>query len=251
MRTRLALAAGTFAAFMMAAAPAFAQKQGGTLQHLPSRQPAQRLDPRGSDDLGQPAVHGGVQQSRDVRSQGEGQQPRPDRARPGRELVVERRQDQAHLQAAPGREVARRQAVHRHRREVHLGRADGQGRREARHHPQEPAQGLVHQPQGRDDQRRQRGDLRPRPAAALVPVDARRRLFAGLFLPRAAAATCAPSRSAPARSRSSSSSATNRSSWCAIPTTGRRAGPISTPSTGRSCPTAARACWASSPASST
>ena len=65
------------------------------------------------------------------------------------------------------------------------------------------------------------------------------------------AATCAPSRSAPARSRWRSSSATNRSSWCAIPTTGRRAGPTSTPSTGRSCPTAARACWASPPASST
>ena len=40
-------------------------------------------------------------------------------------------QDQAHLQAAPGREVARRQAVHGQGREVHLGHADRQGRREA------------------------------------------------------------------------------------------------------------------------
>src|SRR5258707_1742934 len=32
MRLRVAFAAGTFAAFMLAAAPAFAQKQGGTLK---------------------------------------------------------------------------------------------------------------------------------------------------------------------------------------------------------------------------
>src|SRR3979409_2686964 len=32
MRTRMALVAGTFVAFVMAAAPSFAQKQGGTLK---------------------------------------------------------------------------------------------------------------------------------------------------------------------------------------------------------------------------
>src|SRR5260370_4039763 len=32
MRTRLAVAAGTFVAFMMATAPSYAQKQGGTLK---------------------------------------------------------------------------------------------------------------------------------------------------------------------------------------------------------------------------
>ena len=101
----------------------------------------------------------------------------------------------------------------------------GHARREDGDPPQEPAQALVLQPQGGEDQRRLRGDLRARPAAAVVPGDARRRLLAGLFLPRARARACAPSRSAPARSRWSSSSATNRSSWSRTRTTGRRASP--------------------------
>ena len=74
--------------------------------HLPSRQSAERLDPRGIHHLGEPAVHGGVQQPRRVRSEREGEQPRPHRARPGRELVLQPDQHAAHLQAAPGREVA-------------------------------------------------------------------------------------------------------------------------------------------------
>ena len=45
--------------------------------------------------------------------------------------------------------------------------------------------------------------------------------------------TCAPIRSAPGPSSSSSSSAASRSSSCAIPTTGRRASPTSTASSGR------------------
>ena len=47
------------------------------------------------------------------------------------------------------------------------------------------------------------------------------------------------------------SSATRSCAWCAIPTTGRRASPISTASTSRSSTTARRGCWPSSPASST
>src|SRR6266545_46829 len=79
--------------------------------------------------------------------------------------------------------MARRQAVLGQGREVHLGRADRQGRREVRPHPQEPAQGLVQQSQGRHRRVRHRGDLRAGTAAALVPVDAGRRLLAGLRLP--------------------------------------------------------------------
>ena len=65
---------------------------------------------------------------------------------------------------------------------MHLRRTDGR-RGQVGDHPQEPAQDLVHQPEGRHDQRRQRSDLRLGPTAAVVPVDPRRGLFAGLFLP--------------------------------------------------------------------
>src|SRR6516164_8769782 len=63
--------------------------------------------------------------------------------------------------------------------------------------------------------------------------------------------TCAPSRSAPAPSSSSSTSATRGSSLCAIPTTGRKDAPISTPSRSALYPAARPAFSASSPASST
>ena len=90
-----------------------------------------------------------------------------------------------------------------------------------------------------------------RPAAALVPDHARGRLFAGLFLPRAGPRHALQAdRHRPVQGRRVQAQR-DRSSWSRIPTTGRRAGPISTPSTGRSCPTAARACWASAPASTT
>ena len=49
---------------------------------------------------------------------------------------------------------------------------------------QEPAPVLVLQPQGGDDQRRLRGHLPSRPAAALAAHHARRRHVAGLSLPR-------------------------------------------------------------------
>ena len=70
----------------------------------------------------------------------------------------------ADLQAARRREVARRQAVHRRGREVHLRHADGQV---AEQLPQESAQGLVLQRRGRDRQRRLQATFhlkRPQPA---------------------------------------------------------------------------------------
>ena len=72
----------------------------------------------------------------------------------------------------------------------------------------QPAQDLVSEPRKGHDQRRLRGHLSPEAAAAGVPVAARRGLVAGLSLPRAGQATCAPGRSAPARSNSSSSART-------------------------------------------
>ena len=90
-----------------------------------------------------------------------------------------------------------------------------------------------------------RGDHHERPARGRVPSDrpaavaagdAGRRVLAGLSVPRERRHRCAPIRSAPARSSSSSSSRTNRSGWSAIPTTGSRAGRISTASSSRIIP---------------
>ena len=147
----------------------------------PSRQPAQRLDPRGGDDLDRHALHVGLQQPGGVRSPVQAERARPHRARPRDRMGVERRRHQAHLQAARRREVARRQALHQRRREMHLGHAD-RARIEA---AQEPAQVVVVQPQGGDGERRPRGHLPSRPAAALGADHAGRRLLAGLSLPRA------------------------------------------------------------------
>ena len=74
---------------------------------------------------------------------------------------------QAHVQAAPGRQMARRQAVHRQGRAVHLAQADRQGRRRASAATR--ARIWWNNLQGGDDQRRFRGDLRARQAAAVVP----------------------------------------------------------------------------------
>ena len=58
------------------------------------------------------------------------------------QLGLEQGRHAADLQAAPGREMARRQAVHRQGREMHLRPAAGQGAGQV---PQESAQGLVRQ----------------------------------------------------------------------------------------------------------
>jgi hypothetical protein len=55
-------------AVMASAAPTAAQKPGGTAALLHLGQPAERLHPRGGDDLDRVPVHAGVQQFSDVRS---------------------------------------------------------------------------------------------------------------------------------------------------------------------------------------
>ena len=113
--------------------------------------------------------------------QQEAQLARHHRARSGGKLGLGRGQDQAHIQAAPGRQMARRQAVHRQGRAVHLEQADGQGHRRL---PQEPARHLVAQPEGSHGQRRLRGDVHSQSTATLVLVAVRFGLHAGLPLPR-------------------------------------------------------------------
>ena len=103
-----------------------------------------------------------------------------DPARTGDQLDLERRQEGTDLQAARGREMARRQAVHGCRREMHIRHA---ARQVAEQIPQEPAQGLVLQPRRRHDRRRHAGDLPPEPSAARDACDARVRLFADLSVP--------------------------------------------------------------------
>src|SRR6476660_1438376 len=107
---------------------------------LPPRQPAERLDPRRGHDLDRHALHGRVQQPGALRPGEEAEQRCDYRARPRRKLVVGRYAHQAHLQAAPGGEVARRQALHGEGRAVHLEPAHRQGPRRV---PQEPAPGVV------------------------------------------------------------------------------------------------------------
>ena len=228
--------------------PAVAQKQGGTLRmYLWDNPPSASIHEEATVSTVMPfmAVFNNLvlyDQHKKLNTHGH------DPARARHQLGVGRRQDQAHLQAARGREMARRQAVHGQGRRVHPGQAAGQGRRQL---PQEPAQDLVAQPEGGDGQRRPRGDLPSRPAAALVPVAVRHRLHPGLSLPRVGGRHAHQAdRHRPLQVRRVQEQRV-RSSSCATPTTGARAIPTSTPSTGASSPTARRACSPSSPASST
>jgi hypothetical protein len=91
---------------------------------LSSRQPGQHVDPRGSDQLGVDSDDGGIQQPRALRSARGAKPPRYDPARSRRELVVERGWHAAHVQTARGRQMARRKAVHRRGRQMHLGPVD-------------------------------------------------------------------------------------------------------------------------------
>ena len=124
--------------------------------------------------------------------QGPAEQPRRHRARPRHQMDLERGRQDADLRPARGREVARRQAVHRGRRQMHLRAAGRHGEGELQ--GQLP-QGLVRQRRERDDQRRFRGGRSPQDAAARAAGPARLRLHAGLSLP------CLASRDAPRADR--------------------------------------------------
>src|SRR6202048_3396893 len=78
-------------------------------------------------------------------------------------MVMERGRDRADLRIAPGRQVARRQAVHRRGRQMHLGPAARQSERQA---AGQSAQVVVPQPRRSIDQRRLRGHLPSGTAAA-------------------------------------------------------------------------------------
>ena len=171
-----------------------------------------------------------------------------DPARAGDRLGVGRGRQQAHLPPAQGRQMARRQAVHRRRRQVHLGPAAGQGGRKA---ARQPAQGLVQQPRRGQHQRRLRSYFRPEAAAAGVYRAARVWHVAGLSLPRLSGADApAPDRHRPLQVRRVQAQRV-RSSWSRTPITGSRGCLISTASTIRSSATARRSSWRSSPGNTT
>ncbi len=135
MKKRLAIIAGGLLAAVAVSAPAFAQKQGGTLRvtHR-DNPPSASIHEEATISTNMPFMS--VFNNLVMFDPKEDQQPRQDRARPRRELVVERQQDEGHVQAAQRREVARRQAVHFQGREVHVGCPAR--RREAGDHPQNP-----------------------------------------------------------------------------------------------------------------
>ena len=97
--------------------------------HLSVRQPGEHVDPRGGVQLGPEPDDGRLQQPGDVQPGRAAEPDRHDRARSGDEVVVERRHDRAHLSAPARRELARRQAVHRRGRQMHLGPDPRQGSR--------------------------------------------------------------------------------------------------------------------------
>ena len=99
------------------------------------------------------------------------------------ELVVERGRDRADLPAAPGRQMARRQAVHRQGRQMHLGFAAGHGEDKLRVNPRKAG---TERRRGHDEGRL-RGHLPSEAAAAGIARAAGFRLVADLSLPRPAA----------------------------------------------------------------
>src|SRR5215469_11182927 len=69
-----------------------------SIADLSPRQPGEHVDPRGGNQLGRDSNDGGVQQPRALRSAQGPEQPRYNRSRLGRELVVERGRDPVNLQ---------------------------------------------------------------------------------------------------------------------------------------------------------
>ncbi len=207
MRSKLAFVVAFAFAATSLALPALAQKQGGTMRiYHRDNLPSASIHEEATISTVQPFM--GIFNNLVVFDQQKQlNTPETHRAGPRRELGLGRGQDQADLQAAPGRQMARRQAVHGQGRRVHLEQADRQGQGRL---PQEPARHLVAQPQGHDGQRRPRDHLQSQPAATLVRLAVRLGLHPGLSLPRLDQGHAHQSRSARGPSSSPSSSAANR-----------------------------------------
>src|SRR5712692_7369352 len=156
-------------------------KEGRHSAALSQRQSAQHLIARGIDHRFGDAVFGRVQQPRGFRSRQGAREHRYRDPGSGGKLVLGRDQYQADLQAAAGREMARRQALYGKGCAMHLADADRQGRG-FRISPQ-PAQGLARQAAGRHDQWRLRGHLRAERAAAQPAGAAGERFFRRLSVP--------------------------------------------------------------------
>ena len=121
------VAVASAAAALLAAAPALAQKQGGTLRmYLWDSPPSASIHEEATVSTVVPfmAIFNNL-----VLYDQHKQLNTMDTIQP--ELATswawDDEQDQAHLQAAQRREVARRQAVHGQGRRLHLGQAAGQG----------------------------------------------------------------------------------------------------------------------------
>src|SRR5262245_27110396 len=95
-------------------------------------------------------------------------------------MVVERGRHRADVEAAAGRQVARRPALHRGRRQMHLGSGDRLRQGKA---ARQSAQALVPQPRGGHERGRPRGALPPETAAARLRHDAGIGLLPGLPVP--------------------------------------------------------------------
>ena len=178
---------------------ALAQKPGGILRIHAFRQPGQHVDPRGIDARRrQPvmAVFNNLVMYDQHVAQNSLQSIVPELAT---EWRVERGRQGTDLPVAPGRQMARRQALHLCRRQMHLGPADGHGPGQA---PHQPAQVLVRQRRAGDDN----GDYevtfhlkRPQPALLALLASG---LVADLSLPRAGARdAAAPDRHRPVQIR--------------------------------------------------
>ncbi len=115
----------------------------------------------------------------------------------------------------------------------------GKGNGEAAH---QPAQGVVRQCRGGDDQRRLRGHVSPEAAAAVAVVDAGDRDGRRSIRATCRRRRCGSIRSAPGRSSLSNSSRTSRSRWSATRITGNRGNLISTASNTASFPMSRPGC---------
>ena len=138
------------------------------------------------------ADHGDVQQSGHVRPACGAEQPAIDRAGSGGELVMGRGGHRSDLPAAARCQMARRQAVHRPGRQMHLGPLSGNRPGEAAH---QSAQIQLLQPRGGHHERRLRGHVSSEAAAAGLSDDARQRVLGDLSVP------CLAARHAPASDR--------------------------------------------------